>query len=53
MIAIELFSIDQAHVPYLLAFNIIIGAVAILVGVRFNPETRDIDLVSHPHESKN
>jgi MHS family proline/betaine transporter-like MFS transporter len=52
MIAIDLFSIDSAHIPYLLAFNIIIGAVAVLVGVRFNPETRDIDLVDHPHESQ-
>jgi len=52
MIAINLFSIDNTHIPYLLAFNIIIGSVAVLVGVRFNPETRDIDLVDHPHESQ-
>jgi len=52
MIAINLFSIDNTHIPYLLAFNIIIGAVAILIGVRFNPETKDIDLVNHPHESQ-
>jgi hypothetical protein len=52
MIAINLFSIDEQHIPYLLAFNIIIGAVAILVGVQFNPETRDVDLVDHPHESQ-
>jgi len=52
MIAINLFSIDTQHIPYLLAFNIIIGSVAVLVGVRFNPETRDIDLVDHPHESQ-
>jgi len=52
MIAINLFSIDAQHIPYLLAFNIIIGSVAVLVGVRFNPETRDIDLVDHPHESQ-
>ena len=50
IIAIDLFSIDEQHIPYLLAFNIIIGAVAVLVGVRFNPETRDVDLVDHPHE---
>ena len=37
---------------YIHSFNIIIGAVAVLVGVRFNPETRDIDLVDHPHESQ-
>jgi len=52
MIAINLFSIDSTHIPYLLAFNIIIGAVAVLIGVRFNPETRDIDLVDHPHDSQ-
>lgn len=51
MIAINLFSIHAQHIPYLLAFNIIIGAVVILIGVRINPETRDIDLVDHPHES--
>lgn len=52
MIAINLFEIDQQHIPYLLAFNIIIGAVAVLIGVRLNPETRDIDLMYHPHESQ-
>ncbi|EIJ66170.1 transporter, major facilitator family protein [Candidatus Nitrosopumilus salaria BD31] len=52
MIAINLFSIDSQHIPYLLAFNIIIGAVTVLIGVRFNPETRDIDLVDHPYESQ-
>jgi MFS family permease len=51
MIAIHMFSIDAQHIPYLLAFNIIIGAVVILIGVRINPETKDIDLVDHPHES--
>lgn len=51
MIAIKIFAIDSTHIPYLLAFNIIVGAVIILVGVRFNPETRDVDLVTHPHES--
>jgi len=51
MIAIQLFSIDDAHIPYLLAFNIIIGAVLVLIGIRFNPETRDVNLVTHPHES--
>jgi MFS transporter, MHS family, proline/betaine transporter len=53
IIAIHLFSIDNLHIPYLLAFNIIIGAVTILIGVRINPETKDIDLVDHPHESIN
>lgn len=52
LIAINLFEIDQQHIPYLLAFNIIIGAIAVLIGVRLNPETRDIDLVHHPHGSQ-
>ena len=52
IIAINLFAIDKQHIPYLLAFNIIIGAIAVLIGVRLNPETRDIDLVYHPHESQ-
>lgn len=50
MITIDLFLIDEQHILYLLAFNIIVETAAVLIGVRLNPETLDIDLVEHPHE---
>ena len=32
------------YLPFVLALNIMIGALTILVGSRMNPDTRNVDL---------
>ena len=44
LIAVSLLSNNVNLIPILLAVNVIIGSVIILVGVKINPETRDVDL---------
>lgn len=44
LIAINLLSNIPHQLPFVLALNIIIGAIIILVGSRLNPDTRNVDL---------
>jgi MFS family permease len=44
LIAISLLSNNMNLIPILLAVNVIIGSLIILVGIKINPETRDVDL---------
>jgi MFS family permease len=45
LIAVSLLSHNENLIPFLLAVIVIIGSLIILVGVKINPETRDVDLM--------
>ncbi len=45
LIAVSLLSNNEALIPFLLAAIVIVGSLIILVGVKINPETRDVDLM--------
>ncbi len=45
LIAVSLLSHNENLIPFLLAAIVIIGSLIILVGVKINPETRDVDLM--------
>jgi MFS family permease len=45
LIAIGLLAKNENLIPIMLSINVIIGLLMILVGIKINPETRDVDLV--------
>ena len=44
LIAVSLLADAGELLPYLLGANVIIGSIIILMGVKINPETKDVDL---------
>ena len=45
MISVSLLSNNGNLIPFLLAATVIVGSLIILVGVKINPETRDVDMM--------
>ena len=47
LISVSLLSNNGNLIPFLLAATVIIGSLIILVGVKINPDTRDIDMTKY------
>ena len=45
LISVSLLSNNGNLIPFLLAITVIVGSLIILVGVKINPETRDVDMM--------